>query len=129
MHTSFPGGGGSGGLIFIDRGNIAAYDYTQADFVISGLWQNKDISAIVPVEAKMVALHVHIRKTTSSERRMHVWNKDHNNIYNPFVCDCIASGIWYHYMPIVPISEGSFGYMITAAASFLLDVAVSGWFL
>lgn len=46
---------------FIDRGDPAAKDFTRADFTTDNAWHDRDLSAIVPANAKGVCMRVAIK--------------------------------------------------------------------
>lgn len=52
--------------MFIDRGDPAAVDWTQADLTMDSTWRDLDLSAIVPAGAKLVLLRVNVFDAAAS---------------------------------------------------------------
>jgi hypothetical protein len=53
---------GVGGEVFVDRGNVAGFDFVIGNFTANGAWQTKDLSAIVTdTDATRVLIVAEIR--------------------------------------------------------------------
>ena len=46
MQMQIPGAGGGGGETYHDRGDPAAWDWTQADLTMNNAWHDLDVAAI-----------------------------------------------------------------------------------
>lgn len=47
--------------IYVNRGDMAAWDFTEPDFTSDGTWRDLDLSAIVPEHAKAVHIAIAIK--------------------------------------------------------------------
>jgi len=124
-----------GGLVYVPRGfnsgSPSNGDFNKADFTIDGAYHLLDLSAIVPVDAKLVHFVCYLTNTTFGAFRLQQWNVANRNEFtmNPqvagkqagFTClsqlrDAINQDIYYK----ADGAEGNWSQ---------ITVSVSGWFV
>jgi hypothetical protein len=119
------------GTSYTARSDVAAYDFTKANFTIDGAWHTLDLSGIVPSGAKAVSLLVEFTATVAGRRVL--FDRD------GYVNHCTAVGVWvpvanYKLGPslVVPVSTArKIMYNVVAASGEVTDLnlTVTGWWV
>ena len=116
------------GLQYVNRGDPAAADFTTGTLTADGAWHTLDISAIVPVNAKLVVLRMRAANSAAS-RTMRV-SKVGN--VNAFACASMTTNvanIAVEQTTIIDCSGQHIQYWLTSATWADLGLTVLGWFL
>lgn len=120
-------GGGSNAMRYVDRGDLAATDYTQAAFTQDNTWRDLDISAIVGAKSALVHLRVTITDS-ATETLMRFRENGNANVPNSTrlgtqVINISKSGDCF----VMTDSAGVLEYLVSSACN-AISVSVAGWF-
>lgn len=113
---------------FVDRGDPADYDYTQANFTIDNAWHTKDLSGIVPTGAKAITVSLLYTATLVGERAVF---RRHGNTNFTNVSDTYTqvTNVWIGNDIIVAVdSDRKIDYKFSANVTALF-FTVKGWWL
>lgn len=73
--------GGTGGT-FVDRGNVTAYDWTQATLTLNDTWVDLDCSSIVPAGAKAILFSLIVLHVSAAGKWMRIKKNGNANDIN-----------------------------------------------
>lgn len=117
-----------GGIAFVDRGDIAAYDFVSANFTKDTQWHDLDLSAIVGAKAVWVLIHVAMTHSTTNEE-IRLKTKGNSNDYNmAHRKNKEANYAYYHGLWVQTDAAGKIEYKITAGTYSVLNFTIRGWF-
>ena len=119
---------GSKGISWHDRGDIAAYDYTLADFVDPFVWYTFNLSSIVGIGKHLVKIRC-IITTTTNDQHMYLRTKGYTDVINIHKLLVRTLQKNYDYSILVETDENGciegyrFGLYFT-----VINIAIQGWF-
>jgi hypothetical protein len=112
---------------FVDRGDPAAADWTEADLSLStSNWADLDLSSIVPAGATLVALRVLVA-TTASAAGLQFREKGNSNDYNVDQVDVVLNQQNFGTVFVVPSSARVVQYRAVASTTLTAQITVGGW--
>jgi len=109
-----------------DRGDPAAYDFTQATMTLNNTWQNLDLSAIVPADAAWILLRVQISDPNINEKLYFRKDGNANAIVTPGIV-VQAANIINEAEILVPCSAARIIEYKAGIALTVVNIAVLGW--
>lgn len=113
--------------LFHDRGNIDAYDFVVGNFTTDGTWRDFDLSSIVPVGTKTVALHIQLRDD-ATDSRMSFREKGNAHAVNISVIGTQVANLSTFADLIVQLDgDRKAEYQGSNLAFLTINVAVKGW--
>lgn len=110
----------------IDRGDLAAFDVTEATMTLNNAWQNLDLSAIVPADASWVLLRVQISDPNVGDNLYFRKDGNANAIATPGIVAQVAD-IINEAEILVPCSAARIIEYKGNAAITIVNIAVLGW--
>lgn len=122
-----PSGGGGGG--WVDRGDPATYDITLASLLTDNSWHDLDLSAIVPVGAKIIRLLLRTNPGTSSVRKIYFRKNGNSNTYS--ITGVEHETEWNYKTTVVDVfcdSNRIIEYLVSGTMN-VLTIVVIGWYL
>lgn len=120
---------GGGGMNFVDRGDPAGLDWTQATLTTDGTWRDLDLSAIVPAGAVAVVLETliadnSVQLTISYRKKGNVNDRNVSTIYNQ------VSNFFVHAPSIVPCdTDRKIQYNASNIVWTTIRIVVKGWWI
>jgi len=112
---------------FIDRGDPAVYDFTQATLTTDDTWQDLDLSTIIPAGAKAVILRVCVNNSTP-ETGIYFRKKGNVNAINMGQILAQTSNVWNESDIIVALdSTRHIEYNATNTTWAGILILVKGW--
>lgn len=121
-----PSGGGGG---WVDRGDPATDDITLASLLTDNSWHDLDLSAIVPVGAKIIRLRLRTNPGTSSVRLIYFRKNGNSNTYS--ITGVEHETEWHYKMTVVDVfcdSNRIIEYLVSGTM-YSLTIVVIGWYL
>lgn len=119
----------SGGGGWVDRGDPATDDITLASLLADNSWHDLDLSAIVPVGAKIIRLRLRTNPGTSSARLIYFRKNGNSNTYS--ITGVEHETEWHYKMTVVDVfcdSDRKIEYLVSGSM-YLLSIVVVGWYL
>lgn len=123
-----PGDAGADGTFnYIDRGNLAAEDFTEASLTEDGSWYDLDLSSIVGAGIRLVLLKI-IIQNTAAEKPCYFRTKGYtgganvSNFYSQAANAISASDRW-----VLTDSSGFIQYYFDASTWTSINITVRGW--
>ena len=118
-----------GGLRFVPRTTVAAFDFQLGDFTQDGAWHSKSWSSIVPKTAKLVTLKM-IYTAPAVGRAFLLRTPGVTYDYNSYGAIALAAGAQFELNFIMPVTNSqTFEYYLSAAGSTVAILIVQGWFV
>ena len=122
-------GGGCTGLGgFVDRGDPASADFTQATLTEDATWRNLDLSSIIPTEAVSVLLKVQIQHPSGVGYIMFREDGNSNTPNASLVMATVASVLAAQDVVCVVGAARTIEYYATASPT-LIYITVGGWWV
>lgn len=116
------------GMSFVDRGDIAAYDFTQTSFTRDGQWHDLDLSSIVGAKAVWVLILVAMTHSTTNEE-LRLKTKGNVNDYNVVHRkNNLANLAYYHGVWVQTDAAGKIEYKLTSGTYSVINFTIRGWF-
>ncbi|HEA68520.1 hypothetical protein LCGC14_0817790 [marine sediment metagenome] len=124
------GSSGVGVVTWINRGNLASFDWILSDFTIDVSWHDLDLSAIIPASTKLVGFRVWQRTTTVAVI-FELRTKGNADYHNRSVNSSNAAFLDIHSdMWVVPDSNLLVEYRVSGPTDWtFLNVLIFGWFV
>lgn len=114
--------------VFIDRGDPAAADWSQATLTLDGTWNDLDLSALVPANASAVMLNCFIADNLVG-KSIGFRKSGNANVWNTSAVYTQVAGILNQQDIIVPASANQkIEYLGDAGIDTIL-LTVRGWWL
>lgn len=119
----------SGGLQFVDRGDIAAHDYVKTDFTIDSNWNDKDLSSIVPPGTALVQFLVVAQNADQGPTTM--WRPNgYSNAINIMRTTSPSSNTILYARFWMPVDANRvIEYNIYNTSWTLVNMSVIGWLI
>lgn len=118
----------SAGSKYLDRGDIAALDYTQATLTQDGAWHSLDISSIVGAGRRLVLLRVRVLDGEVGKKGAFKTNGDVNAVNSSEIYTHVANVINEADMWVFTDTAGIIEYLFSNVVFTSILVAVRGWF-
>ncbi len=118
-----------GGLAFVDRGNIAAFDFVLVDFTTDNAWHDLDLSAIIPAGTKLIRVRLSIRGSNSQASVMLRMNGDISGFNQDRVITQVANVLNEHSVFVIPDENGIIEYLATNIVWNQINFVVCSWFI
>lgn len=116
-------------LTFVDRGDIANYDWDKDGLTTDGNYHDLDLSSIIPVGTKLVMFRV-IAASAGAGQSFGIKEKGNSNAPNVFKVYCTEPGSGHKEDGfVVPDANRKVEYAASDIVWGVLDVAVVGWFV
>ncbi len=115
--------------MYVDRGDPAAFDFDVNDFIDDGTWREKDLSGIVPANAKAVLIEWEFT-TVSAGREIKLRKYGNSNEINSWHAETTVGNQHQSGQAIVAIDHNKIvEYNIGNANWSELDMVVRGWWI
>jgi hypothetical protein len=112
---------------YVDRGDVAAYDFTLSSFTIDSGWHDLDLSAICPTGTTLVLLRVWV-KCNDAWKQVKFRTKGNANEINITVLKTLFGiDYWFYDVWVAPNTAGIIQYWFETADYDSLGVFVRGW--
>lgn len=114
---------------WVDRGDPATDDITLASLLADNSWHDLDLSAIVPVGAKIIRLLLRSNPGTSSARKIYFRKNGNSNTYS--ITGVEHETEWHYKMTVVDVfcdSNRIIEYLVSGTMN-TLTIVVIGWYL
>jgi len=120
---------GNSGMQYVDRGDVAAYDFAMGDLTIDGNWYDLDLSSIIPANVALVLLYVDCQEN-SGYKYYQLRTKGYlNGINIEYRRSIAANKNEFQTLLLVPDSNRFIEYMIESATWSLFNIVIRGWFV
>ena len=117
-----------GGMSFVARNPTKTDDYTEANFTWNGAWHDLDMSAIVPLSAKLVLITIrHTWHSVGSSAALR-HPDDTNSDGSIVIIQPVGDQCFFHTI-LIPVKNGKVSYKQWNGAPQLYMWRVVGWFL
>lgn len=117
------------GMSYVDRGNLASYDFTEATLTEDGNWYDMDLSAIVGAGVRLVLLKVDIVNTAAGQPG-NLRTKGYTGNANIVTFFSVANNVhlcgdrW-----VLTDANGVIEYVFNATTWSQINIGVRGWFV
>lgn len=112
---------------FVDRGDPASYDWTQATLIQDGAWHDLDCSAIVPADAKTILFRVYLRHPLIN-KDFYIRTKGNANYVNIFMQRTQVANISIVEDAVVACDTNrKVQYWISGPGWTSIRITVGGW--
>ena len=117
--------------VFVNRGDPAAVDFTEATITIDGTWHDMDLSAICPVGAKTVLLRVLVLRNAApnSSYGFYMKKKGQTNDINVGAMYYQVNGIGLTQEMTISLDANRFVEYKAQVAYDVLHITVAGWWM
>ncbi|MBA7611862.1 hypothetical protein ES703_19093 [subsurface metagenome] len=115
--------------VYIDRGDPAAVDYTDATLTRNAAWHELDLSAIVPAGAKAVSLNLKFRSNLVSLEGWFRKNGNANTAAIAGVETAVAGVNVYGDLTVALDSDRKINYLFGAGGLDVISLTIKGWWL
>jgi len=113
--------------MYVDRGDPSAYDYDKTDLTIDGVWNDLDLSSIVPAGAKAVLIAGHV-EAASIGYTIKFRRKANTNEVNHAEMQTLRAGALRHRSAIVCLdTDRNIEYKADNQTWTTLSLTVRGW--
>jgi len=117
------------GMQYVNRGDIGVEDFTKANLTANGGWHTLDLSGIIPLNAKLVCLHLYI-KYTDYGSQMKINPYGYTLHYTDFTIKTLIANDSVRVNVTVPIlSPGLIQYKADDVVWTDLEINVAGWWI
>lgn len=114
---------------FVDRGDPAAYDFTEATMTTDGTWRDMDLSAIVPSGAKAVTLRISAQDGAVSNY-VRFREKGNTNAYNVSMVRTQAIDVYANADVVIKLGPARVIEYYGSNTTFTnIGVLVKGWWV
>lgn len=113
------------GESFVDRGDPASPDFTEADLTLDGSWNSLDLSAIIPSDAVLVLVHGYMEDTVDTDN-IHFREPGNSNTANAARLRAGGGFQGVNDMLVVPSGQ-AISYNGSSGASPVIELTVGGW--
>ena len=117
-----------GGMSFVVRNPTKTDDYTEANFTWDGAWHDLDMSAIVPLSAKLVLITIRYNWSHAGNSVALRHPDDTNSDGSIVIIQQVANQGFFQTI-LVPVKNGKVSYKQWNGAAQLYMWRVLGWFL
>lgn len=112
---------------YFDRGDPTAYDFKVTDLFCDDTWRNLDLSAIVPANAKAVALVVRLEDNLVG-KRIRFRKKGNTDVYNDSEVRTQVANIPMPADVIVAVdTDRKIQYRTDNTSFTRIDIVIKGW--
>ena len=119
----------AGGETFIDRGEVADFDFRVGDFTKDGAFHTLDLSGIVPVGVTQLELAIAVHPDFGGGQ-LYVGNKDYTNYPNLLrTCSGTSGYCYWAYGRVSCNAFRELQYMVAAGAYTSIELLVRGWYI
>lgn len=119
----------TGGDTIVDRGDPSAYDYALGDLTTDNNWNDLDLSAIVPANAKAVLLSTNISDNAMSSYIKFRKNGNANE-RNVATCVVLVAGYsWHTNILVFCDANRKIEYRASNVTWTHINLVVCGWFV
>lgn len=116
-------------ILFVNRGDPAAYDKAIGDFNDDYDWHDWDLSSIIAAGAKLVWIRFHSVRSAVANRYFYIREKGNSNLINiKFYTAPVANANFDFNCLVVPDANGVIEYKMHSDYS-ICDAVVAGWFV
>jgi len=112
-----------------DRGDPSAIDYDQNTLISNGLWQNLDLSALVPPGATAIVLRVGVLDGTTGIYVAFRKNGNINTISAHYIYTQVANVPRRRSMTIFCDTDRVIEYVATNTTWTMIEIVVLGWWI
>lgn len=114
---------------FVDRGDPAAHDITQATMTTDGAYHDLDLSSIVPAASKAVLLRVSIADDAPSSVLL-IRKNGNSNDHNSAACITQVAGVYQNFDCVVFVDANRVvEYKATSTTWTAITIVVAGWWI
>ena len=118
-----------GAVKYVDRGDPAAGDFTEATLAARDAWTDLDLSAIVPASATVVHLFV-FGRAANPPKGFAFRAKGNVNDFNLRGINVVVANLFDFAEMLIPLNAGRvIQYKFETATNLVLTVVVAGWLL
>lgn len=118
-----------GVLVFVDRGDAANWDFVKTDFTCDGAWHKLDLSAIIPVGTKAIAIKMHILDDAVASE-IHLRKDGNVNDKNESrIRTQVANVYMDNDLIVIPSTDRKIEYLATNTVFDNILIVVKGWWI
>lgn len=119
---------GNSGMIYEDRGDVAAYDFVVGDLITDGTWRVLDISSIVPVNAKLIVGRIEVNDNLAGQA-VYLRPYGYTNLKNrsSVITQVINMTVVANFS--LAIFDRKIEYMASNTTWTAITIQPSGWFI
>lgn len=114
---------------YVDRGDPAAYDFTQATLTQDNAWHDLDLSAIVPAGTRAVNLNLRGRHSSTGKELLFRANGNVNYHNASGLRTVVGSLYLYNEITIALDSNRIIEYKAMSPNWTNISISVKGWYL
>lgn len=112
---------------FVDRGDPAVYDWTEATLINDAAWHDLDLSAIVPVGVKAVLLRIYLN-ATAAKNILYLRTKGNTNDVNFAAASTpLANTSYFSDKTVAPDENLIIQYLLGVGTWTRARITVAGW--
>jgi len=119
---------GNTGMIYIDRGDIASYDFEVGDLITDGTWRVLDISSIVPANAKVIVGRIEVNDN-SVGKAVYLRPYGYTNVKNRSSVITQVTNVTVVANFSLAIYDQKIEYMASNTAWTAITIQPFGWFI
>lgn len=115
--------------IFHDRGDPAAYDFTQATLTADDTWRDLDLSGIAPAGAKAVSIFIYYNAGSAGNDMAFRKNGNSNAIAKQGVRNQVANVTVFGNLVVACDTDRVIEYNLAALNLVSCGIIITGWWL
>lgn len=120
---------GQSGMQYVNRGDVADYDWTLGDFTTDGTMRDLDLSAIIPAGTILVTLALSA-KDNAGNKYLQFRTNGYANLRNMEARTTPGANIQHSStLYLAPDANGVIEYRIQSATWTTINLLVLGWFI
>lgn len=116
--------------VFVDRGDVAAYDKAVGNFTADNAWHDWDLSAIVGAGVRLVLLHLSLQNNSAGENmgfRENLNSNTHNVDWNVVIVENLDQ---QYNVIVLTDAVGKIEYLLSNGATWAtINAVVRGWWV
>lgn len=115
--------------VFVNRGDPALWDFEDADFVTDGTWQEMDLSGIIPLGTKAIAVWCYVLDDLVDSYIQFKTRGNDNNINSSQLRTQVANIIMSADLIIIPNPDRLIQFRASDTSFTNIRFIVKGWWL
>ena len=116
------------GMIFVDRGDPAGSDWTQAGLTMDNAWHDLDMSGVVPAGTKAVLVRI-CTKSAGVGDYLQIRKKGNANALNVITCKTIVAAV-QQWVDGTVFCNGDRKVQYLASVAFTnILITIGGWWI
>lgn len=115
------------GTLYLDRGDVAAYDFTASDFTKNSDWHDLDLTGVCPKGTKLALLRMQCTCSEAVKLAKFRTKGNTNEINTTIVLTALEGDYVYADIWVAPNAAGVIQYWFATATWSHIDVVVRGY--